>query len=145
LIELDKEYPTESYATIYLFGYNEAIQKFEGYAYRKENNYVSEKINYGIGLRPPLDNDVLDKLANDEEDRINPYKGFIEIMKAQKKGKATEAPSEKIHIGGDIHLFSMTKDSYSYQKIYRFEDYDAMYRYMTDKINENKKANVKLE
>ncbi|HHV25994.1 MAG TPA: hypothetical protein GXX63_02220 [Tissierellia bacterium] len=121
LLVFDNKYPDEFDATIYNFGYNEGKDKFEGFVYRKENGFISEKLYHGFGTRPKVDNNKIVSIYSNMElinkkDIINYI--FIQVMKEQKKADDRNKIEDRVFIGGDIELLIMTKDSCSFNTIY---------------------------
>lgn len=135
LLEFDEKYNFEHNTSIYQFGYNEGMNEFVGFIYSKENKYESQKLNIlegdvcKIDIIPMISPNAYDEIINTTKlDIVEGYeKFFIDIMKEQKREDDLKTLPNRAGIGGDIHLLHMTKDFYSYKRIYRFDDYDEVY------------------
>jgi len=90
--------------TIYHFGFIEKEGKYLGYAYRSKNNFVSEKLEKGFGIKPPDEIDIEKILSVYDGDR---NKVFVEICKKQKEVDDNRSKDERLGIGGSVYLYKM--------------------------------------
>jgi len=120
---LEKETGHEVDSTIYHFGIDSHSKKFVGYAFRKNNNYRIEKLDNGIGVRPP--DAVLEKISNNQYSANDLPELFIKIMKDQRE--FDNSGEDKVGIGGEIHMLIMTENKQLMWTSYRFDDFEAMY------------------
>lgn len=110
-----KEFPiiSERTVTIYHFGFSQTDGLVHTYAYRSANNFESERIGYGLAVKPECQVD---------EDWVLP-RDFRPLMDAQRRVQASKPASERVYIGGEITVHHMTKDGFSTWTADRFPDY----------------------
>lgn len=117
-------------ATIYQFGFSEAYGRFKGFAYRSENNFRSETLNDGFGLKPQSPeiiqyyNELFRARGTIDLDLL------IELMKYQKINDGEKDKTERVGIGGSIHLCRLDKYKQFLWECYAFEDYEEMWNKM---------------
>ena len=92
------------FTTIYHFGFIEKTEKYSGYAYRSKNDFVSEKLEKGFGIKPPDEIDIEKMLSVSDGDT---YKVFSEICKKQKEVDDNRSIDERLGIGGSVYLYMM--------------------------------------
>lgn len=131
LLKLASHYPqlNGTSATIYHFGYSQGRDKFLGYAYRSTRNWISEEIQYGIGMKPVVPFEF--------ENSLNLPKTFIELMELQREEDLKLPKSERIGIGGEIHFIIMNRNGINVQRCHRFSSYDEDYKIMCNRISEH--------
>lgn len=116
----------DSSVTIYHFGYSENHQCFRGYAYRSSNNYESEELIYGFGIKPEISYEI--------PPPINLPEDFIKIV-IQQKIEDEKLPFEKkVGIGGEVHFLYMTPGKIIMTRCHKFDDYLSMYEEMCKNI-----------
>ncbi len=118
---LDEEVTT----TVYHVGYSEQESRYIGFAYRSTNLFVSERLDYGVRLKPRTEAPPPQLLPND----------FIEIMKKQKNDDDIKPLKERVHIGGEVQLLLMQDQSMVVQTVHRFDEYDNLYREMCEQLS----------
>lgn len=98
--------------TVYQFGISEETGKIVNFAYRSTNNFISEELGYGTGVKPECD--VLQgKLVE-----------LIPVMMQQQRSIQSAKPeSERIYIGGEIIVFHLTSNGCNTFKIGAFDDF----------------------
>ncbi|VVM95879.1 hypothetical protein [Pseudomonas fluorescens] len=105
--ELNAQLPAlhQHTATIYHFGFSDNTGNIHGFAYRSESNFASEKLDYGLGLKP----DLMDKGG------IN-LRSFPdsapEIMQAQILQENKKA-KDRVYIGGTVQINHLARDGFS--------------------------------
>ncbi len=108
-------------ATIYHFGYLEKEGRFAGFAYRSERRFESQRLEYGLGMKPPHD-DLLqvgaEKVFND-----GLPKAFVDLMEQQKKRDEDQPEEARVGIGGEIHFVQLEERGYRLYVCHRFSDY----------------------
>ncbi len=124
-IAINQEF-NEMNTTIYHFGYSENRERFIGYAYRSKNNWVSEELKEGIGIKPPIKYDF-------GEDFELPS-SFVELMISQRELDLGQPFEERVGIGGDIHFVVMNRDYINISKCHRFPSYEEDYQEMCQKL-----------
>jgi hypothetical protein len=105
--ELNAQFPTlhKQTATIYHFGFSDDTGKIHGFAYRSVSNFASERLAYGLGLKPEL----IDKTGIDWSSFPN---CAPQIMQAQELQESRKAEG-RVYIGGTVQINQMTRDGFS--------------------------------
>ena len=119
--------PAETTTTIYHFGYDDQLFTFRGYAYRSVNDFESEELPIGIGIKPPIKYSLTENIQDD----------LINIIRIQRDQDLSSPILERIGIGGDIHIFFLEPGSISIQRVFRFEDYESLYSDMCTRLPSN--------
>lgn len=105
--ELNRQVPTlqDQSATIYHFGISDDSGKVHGFAYRSGSDFKSERLKYGLGVKPEL----MEKSGID-------WSSFPEcapaIMRAQAQQEA-EKSENRVYIGGTAEVTHLTKSGFS--------------------------------
>lgn len=99
--------------TVYHFGLSEEDQSVQGYAYRSTNNFASERLGYGYGLKP----------ACTLPERGSLVEALPSMMKEQRENELAKASHERVHIGGECVAMHLTKSGCNVFSVFRFEDY----------------------
>ncbi|OCH38523.1 hypothetical protein [Aliivibrio fischeri] len=111
-----KEYSLtdDSTTTVYQFGISEESGEVVSFAYRSTNNFQSEPLQFGTGVKPActvLEGNLLDIIPD--------------MMAEQRKNEAEKPHSERVYIGGEIIALILTKEGCNHIKIGEFEDFVA--------------------
>lgn len=119
LKELWKKYKTEysipnSFTTtLYQFGLSEEDDSVMSFAYRSTNNFESEKIEYGVGVKPEC---------------TVPQKNLIEklpqMMEEQRRNQNALPKESRLFIGGEIQALHLTKEGCESFNAGKFPDFD---------------------
>ncbi|MGY2364468.1 hypothetical protein ACW9IO_18100 [Pseudomonas azotoformans] len=105
--ELNSHLPAlrDQSATIYHFGISDNSGKIHGFAYRSGSDFRSERLSYGLGVKPEL----MDKAGID-------WSSFPacapDIMRAQSR-QEDEKSRDRVYIGGTVEVTHLTKDEFS--------------------------------
>jgi hypothetical protein len=128
LIELGKRHSLDSQqtTTIYHFGYSEVEQRYVGFAYRSENNFVSERREYGLYVKPGA-----------PTAKLETFKDLVSIMSTQRREDNAKPVDERVFIGGEVHCFTLQDKTMTIQTLHRFEDYDDLYTQMCAELPAN--------
>lgn len=95
--------PLNQTATIYHFGWSDNSREIHSYAYRSEEKFRSEKLSYGIGVKPPLKSyEGLDLTAFPQKAE--------EIMRRQIAQESAKPTDIAVQIGGWVQVAHLTKD-----------------------------------
>lgn len=113
-------------ATIYHFGYSEIREKFIGYAYRSTNNWISEELQYGIGMKPVIDYTFSNNLELPKE--------FIALMTKQREEDLNLPVSDRLGIGGEIHFINMNQTGTNVYICHKFPSYETDYEIMCNRL-----------
>jgi len=119
---------SDNFCTIYQFGLHEIDNKFHGFAYRSTNNYESEEIKQGIGVKPADAFKTVDSGTD-----LSPYmpagasveEFLTRIMKQQKEYDSLLGVEERLGIGGIIQIVYLNRDSMVIKNHKYFDDFDA--------------------
>ncbi len=132
------EHNGDNPCTIYQFGLHELDGKFHGYAYRSSNNFESEEIRQGIGVKPSLA-----FLTSEGNIDLAPYapegtsmeKIFSNIMHRQKEYDDNLDVSERLGIGGIVQIVILSKDNMVIKNFEYFDDFESTYIDILNNIN----------
>ncbi|GFM73614.1 hypothetical protein PSCICL_46060 [Pseudomonas cichorii] len=105
--ELNAHFPAlrDQTATIYHFGISDNSGKVHGFAYRSVSDFRSERLSYGLGIKPEL----MNKAGID----WNSFpKCAPDIMRAQIQ-QEDEKVEGRVYIGGSVQITHLTKDGIS--------------------------------
>jgi hypothetical protein len=100
--------------TIYHFGFSETTGLIHSFAYRSTNNFQSESIGYGIGVKPKCK--VPDNCRFPQDLKT--------MMDEQRTIQRSLPEDERVYIGGEIQIHHLSKDGFRIYTLDRFEDYD---------------------
>jgi|SRR2546422_3945743 len=127
-------------ATIYHFGYLQDEQRFAGFAYRSNNGFKSERLEYGLGMKPPHE-DLMNLGAQWVSDE-GVAQGFDRMMEQMKARDDSLTPEKRVGIGGEIHQISLlSKTTYLVHVSHRFDDYHDAFKEMQETLRDiNQKA-----
>ncbi|KAF0122326.1 MAG: hypothetical protein FD139_1091 [Methylocystaceae bacterium] len=105
--------PDDLTTTIYHFGLSEDDSSVCAFAYRSTNDFVSERLPYGFGLKPvcnlPEQGTLIENLPI--------------MMEEQRKQEAGKSKSERLYIGGECIALHLTKEGCRTFSVFKFEDY----------------------
>jgi len=107
--------PDSVSVTVYHFGFSEEDGQIHSYAYRSNNNFRSESLGYGVGIKPE---------CNLTEKYVFPM-DIKNIMDEQRRIQASRPAHERVFIGGEIQIFHLTANGINIYTLARFEDYDG--------------------
>jgi hypothetical protein len=126
---MKNENPSNSFTTIYQFGLSEEDCKFYGYAYRSTNDYLSEKLEYTIGIKPQdvfgTDEDLSRFLeANTKQDIL------VSLMLKLKEydDKLDNINPNKVGIGGHMEVCMLKENSLHIERQDIFPDSASVYK-----------------
>lgn len=107
-------FPAQFTTTIYHFGVSEITGEVAAFAYRSENDFMSERLTHGLKVKPACEVPTDCELPGD----------IIQIMESQRALQANKPPRERLHIGGEIQVFLLTPHSTTCTRLHRFSDFD---------------------
>lgn len=105
--ELNSHVPAlqDQTATIYHFGISDDSGKVHGFAYRSGSDFKSERLDYGLGVKPEL----TDKAGID----WNSFPACApDIMRAQSREEDKKTKG-RVYIGGTAEVTHLTKNGFS--------------------------------
>jgi hypothetical protein len=99
--------------TVYHFGFSENTGVIHSFAYRSANNFQSEPIAYGLGVKPECTIPENYSLPND----------IRKMMDDQRSRERSQQHGQRLYIGGEIQIHHISKDGCAVYTLDRFEDY----------------------
>lgn len=110
--KLEYKLPDDFSTTVYHFGFSEESGEIVGFAYRSANNFTSEQLQHGTGVKPECS--VLDG---------NLFETIPLMMQEQREIQESLPKNERVYIGGEIFAIHLTSNGCSTQKLGEFPDY----------------------
>lgn len=107
--------PSNLTTTVYHFGFSEEDTLIHSYAYRSTNDFKSEVLQYGIGVKPQ---------CQIPEDFVLP-RDVKKMMDDQRSTQASLPKDQRLYIGGEILIHHLTKIGFNVYILGRFEDFEA--------------------
>lgn len=104
-------------ATIYHFGYSDRECQYVGYAYRSENSFRSDRLQYALGFKP-----VVTVTPNDD---IRFPDFLIDIVLEQQRQDSLLPITNRVGIGGEIEFVVMSERAIYVETVHRFSSYEA--------------------
>lgn len=101
--------------TIYHFGFSEEDGFIHSYAYRSANNFSSESLPYGIGVKPECTS----------VENLEFPKDIKRLMDEQRSIQLSRPENERVHIGGKIQILHLTKSGFVVFTVDQFDDFEA--------------------
>jgi hypothetical protein len=101
-----------STTTVYHFGFSEDSGEIAAFAYRSTNNFVSERLAYGTGVKPEC-----------SVPEGNLYEHLQTMMLEQRSIQAGIPASERIYIGGEAMAIHLTAEACTYSTLFAFPDF----------------------
>lgn len=110
---------SEVSTTIYQFGFIENDSVYCGYAYRSKNNFKSEKLPEGIGLKPGEEINIESIF---EKNDGNALKSLIEICKMQQYLDKQKPKNKRVGIGGSVYLYKIEEKNIIINHLFDYEN-----------------------
>jgi hypothetical protein len=117
--------PNDLTTTIYHFGFSEEDRLIHAYAYRSLFDFKSERLEYGIGVKPECGVPTNYNLPED----------IKKMMRAQRHIQSQAPPEQRVYIGGEIQIHHLTKNGFNVYTLDKFEDFDADERAIYENYN----------
>lgn len=124
--------------TIYQFGLHELDRKFHGYAYRSTNDFKSEEIEQGIGVKPPdafLTQEGHLDLTSFTSETSSFEEILCNIMLQQKEYDDSLDKSKRLGIGGIVQIVIMCRDNIVIRNYKYFDDFDDAHNQILNNLN----------
>jgi hypothetical protein len=110
-------------STVYHFGFSHEEERYVGFAYRSTNDFQSERLNYAMGIKPPIANPAIASLED-----------FVLTMRRQRESEEAKESGGRLYVGGEIQLVILENQGIRLETVYRFPDYDDMYDQMCEQF-----------
>lgn len=107
--------PADVTTTVYHFGISEGGEGIAAYAYRSTNDFISEKIPVGIGVKPYC--------TVPEVEPPHLLDHLEAMMNEQRRLQELEPPDRRLHIGGEAHAIHLTRSSCTFACLFQFGDF----------------------
>ena len=104
--------PEDFTTTVYQFGICEESGEIISFAYRSKNNFVSETLGYGTGVKPECSVPEGDLMAL-----------IPDMMNEQREIQNKEPLESRVYIGGEIYAFYLSNDGCNCIKLGEFDEY----------------------
>lgn len=115
--------------TVYHFGFSEEDGLIHTYVYRSANNFVSEVLPYGMGIKPePKSSEGLE-IPRD----------IKKIMDEQRVIQQSLPKNERVYIGGKIQIHHLTKLGFAVYTLDQFEDFELNQQMIYDNYDSQKR------
>lgn len=111
--KIDLNFPKTIVTTAYHFGISESDGKFIGFAYRSVNNFASEPLGYGTGVKPECTIPTGD-----------PRDSIKDMMNEQRSIQEMRPKDERLFIGGEINCIQLSHKGCVQYSEGVFHDYD---------------------
>jgi len=103
--------------TLYHFGYSDRERQYVGYAYRSEQQFRADRLQYALGYKPVVPVTPTDDIR---------FPGFlVDIVLEQQRQDQLLSVSEKVGVGGEIEFVVMSGGAIHVETVYRFSSYEA--------------------
>lgn len=106
--------PDDFTTTVYHFGFSEEDGLIHSYAYRSVNNFQSERLQYGFGVKPEAEIPEPYQLPTDVR----------RIMDSQRAIQSTRPKHQRVYVGGEIVVHHLTEQGFSIYVLDQFKDYE---------------------
>jgi hypothetical protein len=128
----DLNVPADITTTVYHFGFSPASKTIQSYAYRSTNQFISEQIKYGIGIKP---------VCPIPDDFVFP-RDIKKLMEHQREIESKKPKTEQIRIGGEILIHTLNSQGFNVITHDKFDDYEVdkstIFKNYKDMQNTNK-------
>ncbi len=101
--------------TVYHFGFSENDDTIHTFAYRSVNNFVSERLPFGVGVKP----------ERKSSDGIQFPTDLKKVMDEQRTIQKTYPKTERVYIGGKIQVHHLTKSGFNVYTCDQFDDFEV--------------------
>ncbi len=108
-------------STVYHFGYSEEREAYFGIAYRSENDYESNPIPYGFGVKPVPTGTFTPPSDLD---------GWIHLGKQIRAEQDAGPKKDRIYIGGEFWMTMLANQTIQTSRIFRFDDFETQWLQM---------------
>lgn len=109
-------FPRSLTTTIYHIGISEVTGNIHSYAYRSEKGFASERLDYGMRVKPECDG---------LSDNYELPSGIVPIMVSQRAIQAQKPPETRLYIGGEIQVIQITRPGFLCYRLHQFDDFST--------------------
>ncbi|NTW87815.1 MAG: hypothetical protein HGB26_01535 [Desulfobulbaceae bacterium] len=108
-------FPDTLTTTIYHIGISEVTGNIHSYAYRSEKGFASDRLGYGMRVKPEC---VV------PENYELPF-DIVQMMESQRAIQAQKTSDTRLYIGGEIQVIQIERSSFHCYRLHRFDDFTA--------------------
>lgn len=135
----DRGAPAPGTATIYQFGFLRREGRYAGFAYRSDRGFVSERLAYGVGIKPNYAR--VQELCARYLDEGHLDDGFVErlfvvLLRALKEEDERSEETARVGIGGEVHIVKMRDSRFELSVAGQFDDYEEDFESMRKSLSE---------
>jgi len=113
----EQSVPENRITTVYHFGFAEDDGSIHSYAYRSTNNFSSERLSYGIGVKPHCTVPKPERLVE----------SLFSMMKEQRELQLARPHGDRVNIGGQGIVMHLTRSGCNTYSAFQFGDYEAQW------------------
>jgi hypothetical protein len=124
----DNSIPDHFSTTVYHFGFSGEDGSILSYAYRSSNNFVSEALSYGIGVKPEC---VV-------FEGIELPRDIKRLMDEQRSIQQSLPKGERVFIGGKIQIHHLTRMGFCVYVLDQFDDFEEAQQKIFENYNSRK-------
>lgn len=122
-------------STVYHFGYSPGEDAYVGYAFRSTNDFIGERLEYGIGIKPALDE--LITIAGEMVDEPDIYAVIVSLIESARALDDNLPVDDRVGIGGEIHLLTLTAGRQIGWVVRPWPDFESLYDQMLDALGKS--------
>jgi hypothetical protein len=122
-------------STVYHFGYSPHDGAYVGYAFRSTNDFARERLEYGIGIKPALDELIMVAREMAEEPDIHAM--VVSLIESARALDDDLPVDDRVGIGGEIHLLTLTAGRQIGWVVRPWPDFESLYEQMLARLHES--------
>lgn len=111
--------------TVYHVGYSEQESRYVGFAYRSADDFASERLEYGLRIKPPVQGATVESFPDD----------FVRLMRKQRDSDEALPSEQRVFIGGEIQTLVLENKTMTIQTVHRFDNYETLYAQMCAQLS----------
>jgi len=136
-IALKYEHLKAGSTTIYHFGFDETEKRFRGFAFRSTNEFAMDEIPYGLGAKPFGEELAPLLYGSGGPPTVN---SIIRVMEEQKRRDEALPAEDRVGVGGEIHLLTMSENRQTLWACHRFKDRATMFDEILEGLRDTKQT-----
>lgn len=115
--------------TVYHFGFSENDGQIHSYAFRSQNAFNVERLDYCCGIKPGVEIPLPYEFPTD----------IPKIMKMQRAAEEKKNKAERVYIGGEIQITHLTKSGIELYSLGKFEDFEEVQSKIFENYDKNQR------
>jgi hypothetical protein len=128
---LQAEFPaiaeSELTSTVYHFGLSESQGHYVGYAYRSTNDFVSEPLASGFGIKPAPEPPLVLEVPT----TLDAWVECASVLRDQQNQRPLQ---DRIYIGGELIFYTLQNGAIAFNKVHRFSDFESNWLEMNEAL-----------